>query len=110
MPGWAEAPEYASVTVQHEGKDVPIKDVPFFKDTPDIPTFAKRAYDTHREVGSRIPVKVDTSKPENVENWRKEHLPKLHQAGLITAPPSKVEEYEIKRPEKLVDGLHWDDA
>lgn len=109
MAAWFEAPDFANVAVQHEGKDVPIKDVQFFKDTPDIPTLAKRAYEAHSEVGRRIPIKIDASKPEAVENWRKEHLPKLYQAGVLAAPPARVEDYEIKKPDNLEPGLNWND-
>lgn len=109
MSAWVEAPDYASITVETEpGKPTPIKDIPFFKDTPDLPTFLKRAHDTHREVGSRIPIKIDATKPEQVENWRKEHLPKLYQAGVLQAPPTKVEEYGIARPAEM-DAKLWSD-
>lgn len=105
MSAWVEAPEFSTVTVQQDGKDVPIKDVPFFKDTPDIGTALRRSYEAHREVGARIPIKVDKTKPEAVETWRKEHLGKLYDAGVLSAPPKAVEEYEIKKPDDVDEKL-----
>jgi hypothetical protein len=93
--------------VEQDGKTVPLRDVPFVKDTPDLVTFAKRGFEAHREIGSRIPVKV--SKPEEVQAWRKEHLPKLYTAGILEAPPGKPEEYGIAKPEKIPDGFGWND-
>jgi len=102
--GWQNTlPE--TLTVEHDGKAVPIRDHPFVKETKDIDTFVKRAFDTHREVGARIPVRVtdDASK----EAWRKEHLPKLYEAGLLPKPLASAAEYKIARPESMPEDIVW---
>lgn len=96
-----------TLTVEHEGKTIPLREHSFAKESPDLATFAKRAYDAHREVGARIPIKI--SKPEDIAVWRQEHLPKLYKAGILDAPLASPDLYEIKRPEKLPEGLGWND-
>jgi hypothetical protein len=96
------------LTAEVDGKSIPMRDHPFVKEATDFPTFVKSAYEAHREVGARIPVKVDASKPETVEAWRKEHLPKLYKAGVLQAPPASPEEYAFAKPETVPDGLKWD--
>src|SRR5258708_33740469 len=99
MPWADELP--ADIMVQQDGKDVSARDLPFVKESPDVGHFIKKAIDEHREIGSRLPIKFSddpTKKVTEIETWRKDHLPKLYQAGILTAPPSKIEEYEIKRP------------
>jgi len=100
------------MNVDVDGKSVHIRETAFLKEAKDFPSFVKGAYDAHREVGARIPIKVDTSKPETVEAWRREHLPKLEKAGLIPIRPSDVSVYAdvLKKPENIPDGLGWDDA
>lgn len=100
----------ADMNVDVDGKAIHIKDTPFLKEAKDFPSFVKGAYDAHREVGARIPVKVDVTKPETVEAWRKEHLPKLYKAGVLAAPPESPAAYEIKKPDGDLPGLVWDDA
>jgi hypothetical protein len=97
----------AELTVEHDGKQVPLRDTPLVKESPDLSTFAKRAWDAHREVGTRIPIKAET--PAAKEAWKREHLPKLYTAGILEAPPGKPEDYAIARPEKLPEGLEWSD-
>jgi hypothetical protein len=109
MSAWFESPDLATVVVQQDGKDVPIKDIPFVKETPDLATFVKRGYEAHREVGSRLPLKIDKTKPEEVIKWKTDNLPKLWEAGVLDRPLTKVEEYEIKKPENLPEGLNWSD-
>lgn len=97
------------LTAEVDGKAVPLREHPFVKEAKDFPSFVKTAFDAHREVGSRIPIKVDTSKPENIEAWRKENMPKFYKAGLIAGPPEKPEDYGIKAPETIPAGLKWDE-
>ena len=104
----AEIPD--DITYEDNGRQVSIKNHPFVKDTPDIKTFVKTALDTHREVGSRIPLKVDKSKPEQVTQWQKDNLPKLYQAGVLQAPPESPDKYEIRRPDKLAEGFGWNEG
>jgi len=104
MPWGDSIPE--TVTVEQDGRQVPLRGLPLITESPDIGHFAKRAFDMHSELGRRIPVtaKSDADK----ETWRKEHLPKLYQAGILEAPPSSPEAYDnIKRPDLLPEGLVW---
>jgi len=96
----------SDMTVEHQGQQVPLRDHSFIKEAKDLPSFAKSAFDAHREVGSRIPVKI--SKPEDVAAWKKEHLPKLYTAGILEAPPDAPEKYEIKRSDDMPEGL-WNE-
>jgi hypothetical protein len=100
------------------GKQAPIAEHPFIKNQPDVPTFFKSVLDSHREVGARIPVKIERvrnndgtfgPKVEALEQWRKDHLPKLYDAGVLDRPPSRPEEYEIRKPESLQEGVNWSD-
>jgi len=93
-------------TVDIDGKPTPLRDTPFVREAKDFPTFVKTAYDAHREVGARIPVKVA---PEGVQEWRKTHLPTLYKNGLLEAPPASPADYGIVKPEGVPDGLQWDD-
>jgi len=96
------------LTVDVDGKAVPLRDTPFVKEAPDFKTFVKGAYDAHREVGARLPVKTD-GKPESVAEWRKTHLPTLYKAGLLEAPPATWQDYGVVKPENIPEGLSWDD-
>lgn len=96
------------LVVDHGGQKVALKDTPFVKESPDLGHFVNKAFDVHREVGARLPIKK-LEKPEDVATWRKDHLPKLYDAGLLDRPPSKVEEYEIKKPDRIPEGLGWND-
>jgi len=100
--------DVANVTVEVEGKQVPLKDHQLVKDSPDIGHFARRAFDMHTEMGRRIPINVKND-DEKVA-WRKEHLPKLHAAGIIEAPPAKPEDYGITRPATLAKDVPWSDT
>jgi len=90
-------------TVEHEGRQMPLRETSFVREAKDFQAFARSAYDAHREVGARIPIKGDS------DTWRKEHLPKLYKAGILTAPPATPEEYGITKPSDAPDGLMWDE-
>lgn len=96
------------MTVEVDGKPVPLRETQFVKETPDFKTFVRGAYDAHREVGARIPVKHD-GKPESIVEWRKTHLPTLYKSGLLDAPPATPEDYGVVKPEDIPEGLSWDD-
>src|SRR6266576_4302659 len=97
------------LTVDIDGKSTPLRDVPFVKDSPDFKTFAKNAFDIHREVGSRIPTKVDSKNAEEVKKWRETHIPTLRSAGLLPTPPKDYKEYGVVKPADLPEGLMWSD-
>lgn len=100
------------------GVKIPLREHPFVKESPDLGHFVNRAFQNHREVGARIPVKIErvraadgTFAPntEAVTAWRKDHLPKLYENGILEKPPATVDDYKITKPEKLPDGLTWND-
>ena len=101
----------ATLTYDDGGKAVPYRDHPFVKDAPDLPTFVKMAVDAHKEVGSRIPIKVDKNNVVEVEKWRKDHLPRLYDAGVVARPPASPDEYNdvVVKPETLPDGFGWNE-
>jgi hypothetical protein len=97
------------LTVEVDGKPIPLRETNFVKEAPDFKTFVRGAYDAHREVGARIPVKHD-GKPESIEAWRKTHIPTLQKEGLLRTPPASPKDYGVVKPENLPEGLSWDDA
>jgi len=99
----------ADLTVDVDGKAVPLRETPFVKEAKDFQTFVKGAYDAHREVGARIPIRTD-GKPESVKAWRETHLPNLYKAGLLDAPPSSPKDYGVVKPTNIPPGLSWDDT
>lgn len=96
-----------------EGADAkPLREHPFIKEAPDVKTFAQRAFEQHREVGARIPVRFSADPAKKVtelEAWRKDHLPKLYDAGVLEKPLTDPAAYEIKKPDNLVKGVNWSD-
>ena len=97
-----------TLAVDVDGKTIPLRETPFVKEARDFPTLVRVAYDAHREVGARIPIKTD-GKPESIAEWRKTHLPNIYKAGLLEAPPSTPEDYGVVRPDEIPEGLSWDD-
>lgn len=105
---WQDELPEGLVVDNADGSKIMLRDHPFVAESPDAGHFVLKAFNQHRELGSRIPVKK-YEKPEEVENWRKEHLPRLYDNGLLPKPPASPDEYGIKRPENLKDGLTWND-
>jgi len=109
----AQIPE--TLTYEDSGRQLPLRDHPFVKDAPDLPTFVKTAFDAHREVGARIPVRLratnDAEKVTELAEWKKNHLPKLYEGGFLARPPASPDDYNdvVKRPEKLPDGFGWNE-
>lgn len=95
----------ADLTTNVDGKPVNIKEHPFVKESPDLPHFVRKAFDTHREVGSRIPIRITNDNEK--EQWRKDHLPKLYEAGLLMKPPGSPDDYKIDKPTGVPDGMTW---
>jgi hypothetical protein len=62
------------------------------------PVLAKSFVNAEKMLGGRIPL---PTKPEEVEAFRKDHLPKLYTAGVLESPPDKPENYGLTRHEKI---------
>lgn len=98
-----------TLTIDIDGKPSPLRETPFVKEAKDFPSLVKAAFDAHREVGARIPVKHD-GKPESIKAWRDTHLPTLYKSGLLDAPPASPADYGVVKPMDVPEGLSWDDA
>lgn len=110
MPDGAVAEHWSAgipetVTVEHEGKQVPLRDMPMIKETPDVATAAKRIYDTQTELGRRIRIPGKDANPDEVRAFKG----KLAESGHLPVVPDSPDKYEIAKPEKLVDGVTWSD-
>ena len=68
----------------------------------DVSAVLKSYANAQHRLGSAINL---PSKPEEAEAWRRDHLPKLCQSGVLSAPPTKPEEYGITKPAKLETGI-----
>lgn len=117
---WFEAiPETLTIEDAANGTKIPAREHPWIKESPDLGHFVNKSLETHREVGSRIPLKIEqernadgTFKPkaESVKAWRDAHLEKLYAAGVLgERPPAKPEEYGIAKPESIPSNMFWSD-
>lgn len=100
----------AELTYDDAGVAKPLREHAFVKESPDVPTFVKRAFEQHREVGARIPLRFSPDPAKKVvelESWKKDHLPKLYEAGVLAKPPTDPAIYDIKKPEDAVEGVNW---
>lgn len=106
------------LTYDDGGIAKPIRDHQFVRESPDLPSFVKKAFDTHREVGSRVPLRIEKDRnpdgtfaprQSSVQAWREQHLPKLYENGILAKPPDSPAAYGLdKQPEKLPPGMVWD--
>jgi hypothetical protein len=94
----------ATLTVEHEGKPIPLRDTPFVKEAKDLGSLIKGGYDAHREVGARVRIPAK-DKADDVKAFKG----KLYEAGILEAPPGNPEEYEVPKPENLPAGMSWND-
>lgn len=58
-----------------------------------------------KRMGGAINLPGKDAKPEEVQGLKA----KLYEAGIFQAPPADPKEYGITKPEKLPDGLGWND-
>lgn len=95
-----------TLTVEHNGAQMPLREHAFVKEAPDLPTLIQRGYDAHREVGARVRIPGKDAKPEDVAAFKQ----KVQEAGVFPAPPASVDEYKaaIVKPEGVSD-LGWSD-
>ncbi len=91
--------------IEHEGKPIPLREHPILKETKDLPTLAQRLIESQKEISGRVRLPGKDAKPEERAAFDK----RLIEAGLKAAPLEKPEDYGIARPEKLPEGLGWND-
>lgn len=109
---WQDELVPADMTYDDGGVAKPLREHAFVKEAPDVKTFVQRAFDQHREVGARIPLRFSTDPAKKVtelDQWRKDHLPKLYDAGILAKPPTDPATYEIKKPDDMIPGVNWSD-
>lgn len=118
MP-WQDDIIPADLTVEAaDGKQVAAREHPFFKEATDIPAFLKKAFAEHREVGARIPLRIEKEraadgtyvpKAESIAKWQTDHLPKLYENGILMKPPADAKEYAIIKPDDkdMPAGITW---
>lgn len=94
-----------TLTYEDGGKAVPLREHPAIKETADVPTLAKRFFDAHSEMGKRVRMPGKDAKPEEITAFKQ----KLSESGLIEGPPASPDKYNITKPEKLPDGVAWND-
>lgn len=94
-----------TLTYEDGGKAIPLREHPAIKETADVPTLAKRFFDAHSEMGKRVRMPGKDAKPEEIAAFRS----KLTESGIIEAAPASADKYEIAKPEKLPDGIAWND-
>jgi hypothetical protein len=100
-----EATLPSTLTVEQDGKAIPLRDVPFIKEAKDLPSLLKQGYDAHREVGARVRI-PSKDKPEDVVAFKG----KLYESGILEAPPGKPDDYAIEKPKELGESIQWNDA
>ncbi len=71
----------------------------------DTPSIIKSYAHLSKRMGGAINLPGKDAKPEEVQGLKA----KLYEAGIFQAPPADPKEYGITKPEKLPDGLGWND-
>lgn len=71
----------------------------------DTPSIIKSYAHLSKRMGGAITLPGKDAKPEEVQGLKA----KLYEAGIFQAPPADPKEYGITKPEKLPDGLGWND-
>jgi hypothetical protein len=74
-------------------------------DYKDIPSLIKGFAHGQKRFGSAINLPGKDAKPEEMQALKQ----KLMEAGVMPTPPTDVSVYKITKPEKLADGLGWND-
>lgn len=83
--------------VEFQGKKIPAKDVPFFKEPKTFGDFLARAMEQHKEIGARVKIPGKDATPEEKAAFVK----RLNEAGIMPAPkaiPEDPTKYEITPP------------
>jgi hypothetical protein len=103
--------EVAQLQFESNGTNTPITEHPLIKETPDLPTFFKRAIDQHSEIGRRVRLPGKDAKPEDVEGLFNKLEVRPPEAWLRKqrGVPEKPDGYEYVKPEGLPEGVVWND-
>ena len=91
--------------IEHDGKEIRLRDHPFIAEAKDPTSFAKRAFDQHKRMGNSVVIPTADDKPETIEAFRS----KVRESGHIPSAPGSVDGYEFTPPEKMPNGLVWND-
>ena len=91
--------------MDHDGKQVKIKDLPDIQNAKDLSTLAKNYIESQREIGRRVRIPGKDAKPEDVQAFKT----KLIETGMLPAPLASPADYGIVKPEGLADGIPWSD-
>jgi len=94
-----------TATIEHDGKQVLLRDMPDIKNAKDLATLAKTVVESQREIGRRIRIPTADAKPEDVQAFKT----KLIEAGVLTAPLASPQDYGIVKPADQPEGLPWND-
>jgi len=95
----------ADATVEQNGQAVPLKELPDIKNAKDLVTLAKNYVESQREIGRRVRLPGKEAKPEELSAFRQ----RIYDAGIMSAPPARPEDYGVTKPDVLPDGLGWND-
>lgn len=71
----------------------------------DIPSLVKGYAHLSKRMGGAINLPGKDARPEEVQGLKA----KLYEAGIFQAPPADPKEYGITKPEKLPDGMGWNE-
>jgi hypothetical protein len=71
----------------------------------DLGGVAKAYIEQQKLNGRSIAIPDEKAKPEDLEKWKGEHLPKLAARGIIELPPSTAEDYKVPEGFTADEGL-----
>lgn len=94
-----------TATIEQDGKQVLLRDMPDIKNAKDLATLAKTVVESQREIGRRIRIPGADAKPEDVQAFKA----RLYESGVLSAPLASPQDYGIVKPEDQPEGLPWND-
>lgn len=89
-----------TATIEQDGKQVLLRDMPDIKNAKDLATLAKTMVESQREIGRRVRIPGKDATPEDMQAFKT----KLFESGVLTAPLASPQDYGIVRPEDLSEG------
>ena len=89
-----------TATIEQDGKQVLLRDMPDIKNAKVLATLAKTMVESQREIGRRVRIPGKDASPEDMQAFKA----KLFESGVLTAPLASPQDYGIVRPEELSEG------